>query len=57
MAENIVEVKPEANVYTVLMVVAIIVLLVAVVIVGLKLTGDVPNGYGLSVGDLFSPVK
>ncbi|HNX26466.1 MAG TPA: hypothetical protein PKK48_03575 [Phycisphaerae bacterium] len=56
MTENIVEVKPEANVYTVLMIITIIVLLVAIAIVGMKLTGSMPNGYGMSIGDMFSPI-
>ena len=58
MAENVVEVKPDANVYTVLMLITIIVLCVAIVLVGMSLTGDVASGgYGLTVGDMFSPLK
>jgi len=58
MADNVVEVKPDANVYTVLMLITIIVLLVSVVIVGAKLTGDVnAGGYGMTIGDMFSPLK
>lgn len=57
MADNVVEVKPDANVYTVLMLITIIVLVAAMVIVGMKLTGEVPNGYGMTIGELFSPLK
>ena len=57
MAENVVEVKPDANVYTVLMLVSIIVLVIAIVLVGMKLTGDMPNGYGMTIGEMFEPLK
>ena len=58
MADNVVEVKPDANVYTVLMLITIIVLVVAVAIVGMKLTGDVSGGgYGMTIGDMFSPIN
>ena len=52
-------VKPKADVYTALLVVAILVLAVATVLVYQRLTGDVDTGlgYGMEVGDFFEPFK
>ncbi len=50
-----VETSPQPNVFTVLLIVAILVMLVGIVMVAYKLTGD--SGYGLSLGELFQPFK
>lgn len=49
---NVVQVKPESNVFTALMAVAIVALIVSVVIVTRHLMVD----YGLSFGDLLKPL-
>lgn len=54
--ENVIPVKPAANVYTVMMAIAIIMLVAAIFVVGLKLLSPLPNGYGLTIGDLFKSV-
>lgn len=56
--ENVIEVKPQVNIYTVLMLISIIVLVAAIVICGMKLTGPVESGgYGLTIGELFQPLS
>jgi energy-coupling factor transporter transmembrane protein EcfT len=55
--QNVVEVKPQANIYTVLVIVALIALIAAAVIVAMNLTTPVAEGgYGLEFGDLFKPL-
>jgi hypothetical protein len=49
----VIEVRPEPNIYTVLLLVAILVLLVAVGMVFWKLTAPLPQGYDLKIGELF----
>lgn len=54
----VVQVKAQPDIYTILMLVAIIAVAVAVVICGMKLTSPVADGgYGLTVGQLFEPLK
>ena len=50
----VVQVKPQANVYTVLMLVAIVVLGAALGMLLQQLLSS--TGYGLSAGDLFGPL-
>lgn len=53
----VVEVKPQANIYTVLVLVALIALIAAAAIVVMNLTNPVVDGgYGLEFGDLFKPL-
>ena len=60
---NIVEVKPQPGIYTVLMLISILFLSAAIYFVGNKLTqptqteGPTVGGYGLKLGDMFEPVK
>jgi len=54
----VIQVKAQPDVYTMLMLVAIIALAAAVVICGWKLTASVAEGgYGLTVGQFFEPLK
>jgi hypothetical protein len=53
----VIEVRPQANVYTVLVVVAILAMLVAVLLGLSKLMGAPPDGYGLNFDQLFGPVS
>ncbi len=53
--ENIVEVKAGANVYTVLLAIAVLALCISTFFVGQRLMGDAPNGYGMKTEDLFKP--
>jgi hypothetical protein len=54
--ENVVEVKPGPNVYTVLIMIATLALLVASVFCFYHLTQPVDEGgYGMSIGDMFKP--
>jgi hypothetical protein len=52
-----VEVRPQPNVYTVILLVAVIALALAVAIVFWKLTSPPPAGYGLNFGAMFEPFK
>lgn len=52
---NVVYVPPKANVYTILIVVAILALIGAITVVLMKLMGEPPVGYGLQMQDLWSP--
>jgi hypothetical protein len=53
-----VEVRPQPNVYTVMLLVAIIALGVAIAVVMWKLTSSATaGGYGLNVGAMFEPFK
>jgi len=45
--------KPQPNIYTVLLIVAIIALAVTIGLVIYNLMADPPNGYGLEFGQLF----
>ncbi len=51
---NVVQVKPAANVYTVLILIALIGLIVSIGVVGQRLMSDT-NGYGMKMGEMFSP--
>lgn len=53
--ENIVEVKANANVYTVLLAIAIFALSVSTFLVGSFLMAPAPEGYGMEMGDFFKP--
>jgi len=54
----VIQVKAQPDVYTILMLVAIIALAAAVVICGWKLTTPVADGgYGLTIGQLFESLK
>ncbi len=52
-----IEVKPQPNIYTVLLVAAIIVLAVTLGLVVWNLLAPSPKGYGMEPGDLLKPVK
>ena len=49
------EARPQPNVYTVLLIVAILVMTVTIGLAVYKLTGD--TGYGLTFGQLFKPFE
>lgn len=51
----LVETRPQPNVYTVLLFVAVVALAVAIGVALWKLMSAPPTGYGLRVGDLFKP--
>lgn len=55
--KNVVEVKPDPTIYTVLLFVALLSLVVSIFIVGHRLMASPTNGagYGLSVGEIFKP--
>jgi NhaP-type Na+/H+ or K+/H+ antiporter len=53
---QVVEVKPQANIYTVLLLVSILALVVGIAFVAINLLGEAPNGYGMEFGELFKPV-
>ena len=55
----LVQVGPQPNVYTVLIIVAILALGIAIGVALYNLMGEVgpDGGYGMSFGDLFAPVK
>ncbi len=55
--DNVAKVKAGPNVYTVLMIVAVVALWVGIFFAAGKLTGQAPAGYDMSVGDLFSPAQ
>ena len=52
---QVVRVKPQPNVYTLLIIVGILVLAATIGIVLWNLLSDPPSGYGLSFGDLLNP--
>ena len=54
---NVAKVKAGPNVYTVLMIVAIVALWVGIGFAAGRLMSEPPAGYGMSVGDLFTPVQ
>jgi hypothetical protein len=49
---NVVEVKPAPTVYTVLIIISLVALMAGIGFAGYRLMADVPDGYGLSAGDL-----
>ncbi len=51
----VVEVKPQPDIYTVLLLVTFLVLLGGAILVASNLMADPPNGYGMTFGELFSP--
>ena len=54
----VIQVKAQPDVYTILMLVDIIALATAVIMCAVKLTNTVVDGgYGLTVGQLFEPLK
>ena len=54
----VIQVKAQPDVYTILMLVAIIALATAIVFCGWKLTTPVTDGgYGLTIGQLFDSLK
>jgi len=53
----VIRVKPQPTIYTLLMIVAIVVLAVTLGLVLHNLLAAPPSGYGLSVGELFGPFK
>jgi hypothetical protein len=52
-----VEVQPQPNVYTILLIVAIAALLVACGMVLWKLMSQLPVGYAMQIGQMFEPFK
>jgi ABC-type dipeptide/oligopeptide/nickel transport system permease component len=52
----VIQVKPQPNVYTVLLVVAAVALAVTIGLVLYNLMAEPPAGYGLSFGDLLGPL-
>ncbi len=52
---SVIRVKPQPNIYTILLVVAILVVSVTLGLVLYKLMSPLPNGYGLEFGDIFKP--
>lgn len=60
-AENIIEITPVPGIYTVLMIIAILALWVGIAVSHSRLTSALPvsdaerGGYGLTVGEMFSP--
>ena len=53
----LIEVRPQPNVYTVLLLVAIMALVIAIGVVLWKLTSSPPTGYGLGLGEFLDPIK
>ncbi|HAU36199.1 MAG TPA: hypothetical protein DCX07_00595 [Phycisphaerales bacterium] len=53
MQGPVVPVKPQADIYTLLLIIAVVVLIVTIGVVLHNLMGS--EGYGLSLGDLFKP--
>ena len=52
----VVEVKPQPNVYTILVLLAVVALALAVGMCLWKLTSAPPVGYGLEIKDFFKPL-
>ena len=53
----VIRAKPQPTIYTLLIIVAILVLAVTLGFVLYNLLAAPPNGYGLSFGDLFGPFQ
>jgi hypothetical protein len=49
--------QPQPNVYTVLLIVAVLALLATLVVTLWTLMAPMPGGYGLKFEDLFAPLK
>jgi hypothetical protein len=60
---NVVQVKPQPNIYTVLLIIAILALYTAIGFVGFRLmkpvgtSPDAEGGYGMGVGEMFEPFE
>ena len=48
--------KPQANIYTALLLVAVVALVVTLAVVLYTLMSPMPKGYGMEVGDLLAPL-
>ena len=56
--DDAIQVKPQSNIYTLMMIITVLVLSVAVVLVMQKLMAPaIDGGYGMSFGDILSPIK
>lgn len=53
----VVQVKPQPNIYSLMLIVAIIVLAATIGVVLMNLLAPPPTGYGLEIGQLFSPLE
>jgi hypothetical protein len=54
----VIQVRAQPDVYTILMLLAIVALLTAIIICGWKLTTPLADGgYGLEIGQLFKPMS
>ena len=51
----VVQLKPQANIYTILIIIAALVLAVALGVMLYHLMAAPPNGYGMSLGQIFDP--
>ncbi len=54
---NVAKIKAGPNVYTVLLIVAILSLWVGIGFTAKRLMSDPPAGYGVSIGEMFSPAE
>ena len=55
--KNVAKIKAGPNVYTVLLIVAILALWVGIGFAANRLMSDPPAGYGMSIGEMFSPAE
>ena len=56
--DDAIQVKPQSNIYTLMMIITVLVLSVAVGLVMQKLMAPaVEGGYGMLLGDILSPIK
>jgi hypothetical protein len=53
----VIEVRPQPNVYTALLLVAILALVIAIGVVIWKLTSSPPTGYGLQISEFLDPIR
>lgn len=53
----VVQIKPQPNIYTMLIYIAILALAVAIGVGLYALMAEPPAGYGMTIGDLFAPLK
>jgi hypothetical protein len=51
----VIPVKPSPNIYTVLIYICVLALAISVVIVLWRMTGEMPDGYGLPMKHIFQP--
>jgi len=57
-SDGTIQVKPQSNIYTLMLIITALVLCVAVGLVMHKLMAPVTGGgYGMELGDIFSPVQ